>query len=65
MRVVLGRRISVVTKNSYGRVSASLGSVIQDKYFRIPSKDIFENFSRIEYLPSEHITVNKIELVLI
>lgn len=57
MRIVLDRRISVVTENSYARVSASLGSIIQDKYFRIPSNDIFENFSRIEYLPSEHITV--------
>uniref|UniRef100_A0A0R3RV43 TM2 domain-containing protein n=1 Tax=Elaeophora elaphi TaxID=1147741 RepID=A0A0R3RV43_9BILA len=59
MRVVLDRRISVVTENSYARVSASLGSVIQDKYFRIPSKDIFENFSRMEYLPSQHITILK------
>uniref|UniRef100_A0AAF5PFY3 TM2 domain-containing protein n=1 Tax=Wuchereria bancrofti TaxID=6293 RepID=A0AAF5PFY3_WUCBA len=56
-RVVLDRRISVVKGNSYARVSASLGSVIQDKYFRIPSKDIFENFSRIEYLPSQHRTI--------
>ncbi|EJW87679.1 hypothetical protein WUBG_01408 [Wuchereria bancrofti] len=56
-RVVLDRRISVVKGNSYARVSASLGSAIQDKYFRIPSKDIFENFSRIEYLPSQHRTI--------
>uniref|UniRef100_A0A0R3Q8G6 DUF4203 domain-containing protein n=1 Tax=Brugia timori TaxID=42155 RepID=A0A0R3Q8G6_9BILA len=57
-RVVLDRRISVVKGNSYARVSASLGSVIQDKYFRVPSKDIFENFSRIEYLPSQHSILN-------
>ncbi|KAL3998945.1 putative integral membrane protein [Acanthocheilonema viteae] len=57
MRVVLDRRISVVTENSYAHVSASLGSIIRDKYFRFPSKDIFENFSRIEYLPLQHITI--------
>ncbi|EFO25062.1 hypothetical protein LOAG_03419 [Loa loa] len=56
VRVILDRRISVVTGN-YARVSASLGSIIQDKYFRIPSKDIFENFSRIEYLPAQHRTI--------
>ncbi|KAM3720892.1 TM2 domain-containing protein [Dirofilaria immitis] len=56
IRVVLDRRISVVT-DSYSRVSASLGSIIQDKYFRIPSKDIFENFTRIEYQQSQRVTV--------
>ncbi|CAG9535320.1 unnamed protein product [Cercopithifilaria johnstoni] len=59
VRVVLDRRISVLMENSYSRVSASLGSIIQDKYFRIPSKDIFEKFSRIEYFPLQHITILK------
>ncbi|VDK67447.1 unnamed protein product [Onchocerca ochengi] len=57
IRIVFDRRISVVMENSYARVSASLGSIIQDKYFRVPSKDIFENFTRIEYLPSQHVTI--------
>ncbi|VDK85127.1 unnamed protein product [Litomosoides sigmodontis] len=57
IRIVLDRRISVVTENSYAHISASLGSIIQDKYFRNPSKDIFENFSHVEYLPLEHITI--------
>uniref|UniRef100_A0A915PXM2 TM2 domain-containing protein n=1 Tax=Setaria digitata TaxID=48799 RepID=A0A915PXM2_9BILA len=57
LRVVLDRRILVVTENSYAHVSASLGSIIRDKYFRIPSKDIFENFARIEYLPSQRVTI--------
>ncbi|VDN29236.1 unnamed protein product [Gongylonema pulchrum] len=56
-RVVLDRRISVVTGNGESRVIASVGSIIHDRYFRHPAKDVFHHFSRIEYLPPRRTAV--------
>ncbi|VDN23839.1 unnamed protein product [Gongylonema pulchrum] len=56
-RVVLDRRISVVTGSGESRVIASVGSIIHDRYFRHPAKDVFHHFSRIEYLPPRRTAV--------
>ncbi|VDN04008.1 unnamed protein product [Thelazia callipaeda] len=57
VRGVLDRRISVISENTYSRVTASLGSAIRDKYFLSPSRDIFSNTVYIEYLPPQRMAV--------